>query len=194
MWFYIKKLLKTYVYYAQIVWKVLLKQIILVVHCSSINPYQWVYLCCVVLGTCDPRYASVYTVFFNYCSTMIFVFSCLVTIIYNNPVFAPILEKIIGIDFSKKYLVKNSSGIYIDAFLRITILLFLPYIFDLITLQIDHFEQLAQLDYLEKVRSFLFAEGRVEESRDVAQHLFALTHTITKGLLTKLNIILFSRI
>ena len=187
-------MLKTCIYYAQIVGRVVLKPIVLALHYSSRNPYQWVYLCCVVLGTCDPRYASVYTVLFNYCSIIIYIFSCLVTLLYDNRFSAYIIETILGIDFSKKYLVKDSSGFYVDAFLRITILTLLPLIFDYITNQIDYLEQLAQISYLEKERSFLFAEGRVEESRDVAHHLFALTHTTAKGLLTKLNIILFSKI
>lgn len=194
MFFHIKKLFKTYIYYAKIVARVVLKRLILVIHYSSLKPFQLTYLCCVVFGTCDPKYASIYTFLFGFCSTLIFVFSCFLTLLYNNGFFAPILENIIGIDFSKKYLVKNSSGIYIDAFLKISILFFSPYIFDLVTYQIDHLEQLAQISYLENERFSLFTEGKIEESRGVAHHLFALTHTTTKGILTKLNIILFSKI
>lgn len=189
---FVKKFSLAYLHSASILVSFVMKPLLFLIYHSSRNPFRWVYALCVILGTCDRSVATSFSLLFSSFATFIFICCSLITIFYNNKFFIPIIESVLGADFSKKYLPRSPKGYYIYPFIMISLIFFLPFLFDLVTNSIDHAEQLVEIDKLAKIRSQLFAEGRVEESREVARQLLALTKIKSKGFFTKVNIILFS--
>jgi len=117
--------------------------------------------------------------------------SAFLTIFYNEWAFAKI-DNLVGSRFSEKYYKREKSGIFVNPFLFLGIACFTPFILDLLTLLIDQYEQFRRVDVLTEQMDQLNAHGKIKESKEIFEQIIVYSKTSSKGIITKLNIIIQS--
>lgn len=187
------KYLIIYWSYYKKVGTVILKSVIILLHHSA-NNFYWLYCSSTMLATCDPRFHIFHTLVFSYITTIIFIFSAIITLLYNNEYFINKMNNGMGLDFTKVYLHRYENGVYLKPFMKIWIAFTFPYVFDLFTNFLDFKILIAQIDFLNIEKSSLVDQGKMEESRDLAKIILVLSNQLPLGFFTKCNLVIASYI
>lgn len=79
-----------------------------------------------------------------------------------------------------------------NPFLLLGIACFTPFILDILTVIIDQYEQVIRVDILTEQMDVLNAQGKTQESKQIFEQILVYLKTSSKGMITKLNIIIQS--
>lgn len=189
---FVKKIYILYISYVK--WNITLsiKSAAFLTYFWSKTPYYYVYILLSVLAVCDQKYSSWWNLWILYAVLFIFSLPIYITFFYNNKWFSPKIEYLVGEDFSEKYLKRNKSGVFIKPLLLLSLACLTPFFVDLLTCAIDGYEQVAQMNVLREKMDRLHLLGKTEEGKNVFNQFSALAKMPSKGIITKINIILQS--
>lgn len=186
-----KKIILFYIWYVEKSTAFTFKIAIFLTHYFSKMPYYFIYILLSVAAICDNNYSSWWNLYIFYFTFSIFLLSAFLTIFYNEWAFAKI-DNLVGSRFSEKYYKREKSGIFVNPFLLLGIACFTPFILDLLTLLIDQYEQFLRVDVLTEQMDQLNAHGKIKESKEIFEQIIVYSKTSSKGIITKLNIIIQS--
>ena len=99
-----------------------------------------------------------------------------------------------GCGFAEKYYKRSNSGIFLKPFLLIFFAALSPFFIDILTCAVDHRYEMLKMDMLTNQMHELQLKGKIEESKEVLNHLLVIGKTSSKGIFTKLNVVLGSLI